>query len=102
MKKKMGLVHFLAQCQECAWNTQDYINGPKNARSHAQAKNHVIDVEEGYNGIYDGKQISGVGRGKRKYEVQRPSLILQLSKSVDSRRVPAVQKTLRKVPLPRR
>jgi len=47
-RPKQYLTHFVAECRDCEFVTQDYIHGPKLASSHARAKGHVVHAEKGY------------------------------------------------------
>jgi hypothetical protein len=49
------LVHFLAQCDECGWNTQDYEHGPRKAAEHARRTGHAVSGEKGYAVRYNEK-----------------------------------------------
>jgi len=56
MKKRLGVVHVIAECQDCDWSTQDYIRGRAMASQHAKRHKHKVRVEVGMNGFYDGRQ----------------------------------------------
>lgn len=42
------LIHFMAECSECDWETEDYINGQRLASEHARKTGHHVEAEEGY------------------------------------------------------
>lgn len=52
------LVHYLAECQVCKWEIQDYINGPRKASIHARKTGHEVHAEAGYAIRYgEGKKV---------------------------------------------
>jgi len=55
MKIKMGVVHVIAQCRDCSWECQNYLTAQKLAARHARVKKHVVSVDVGKAGTYDGK-----------------------------------------------
>jgi hypothetical protein len=42
------IVHFIADCSECDWYSDDFIDGPKKAADHAKQTGHKISGEKGY------------------------------------------------------
>jgi hypothetical protein len=42
------LIHYLAECQDCDWSTDDYIDGPRKASDHARKTGHEVHAEAGY------------------------------------------------------
>ena len=55
VKKKFGVVHCIAKCQDCEWNSQNYINAQATAAKHAKKYKHKVFVEVGMSGYYDGR-----------------------------------------------
>ena len=55
MKRKFGVVHGLASCQDCGWETSSYKNCQEIAAIHARKNRHRVQVEIGIAGWYDGK-----------------------------------------------
>lgn len=60
-RHRKWLVHFIAQCDECGWNTQDFAKGQELAMRHAHKTGHAISGEEGYAVRY-----ASAGRGEGK------------------------------------
>lgn len=52
-----SLTHFLAECCECEWEAQDFINGPKLAASHARRTGHTVRGEKGYMVRYNDREL---------------------------------------------
>ena len=48
MKNKMSVVHVIAYCLSCGWQTEDYIYGRRKAAQHAKGFCHRVSVEVGY------------------------------------------------------
>lgn len=64
---KTWLVHFVAYCQNCDWQNQDYIDGPRLAAKHARQKKHLVDADKGYAIHYDGRPMDqNRGRNDRR------------------------------------
>ena len=59
MNKKGGVIHVVAECEDCDWRTEEYKNGQAIAAKHAKSKNHKVRVEVGLVFEYDGRIISG-------------------------------------------
>ncbi len=55
MKRQYGVVHGLANCETCGWNTQSYKNAQANAAKHAKRTGHRVAGEVGYAYWYDGE-----------------------------------------------
>lgn len=45
MKTEKATIGVIANCQNCNWESQDYIKGEKQARNHARAKKYRVLVE---------------------------------------------------------
>jgi hypothetical protein len=56
MKKSIGVVHFIADCQDCDWHCENHINGQAQAAKHAKNKRHTVHYEIGLAGDYKGKE----------------------------------------------
>lgn len=56
MKKHFGVVHGVAICDDCGWHTESYKNAQANAARHAKAHKHVVQVDLGIAGEYNGKE----------------------------------------------
>ena len=54
MKIRMGVVHVIANCRDCSWETCDYRKGRAAAAKHAKMKKHIVEVEVAKAGTYDG------------------------------------------------
>lgn len=52
------LVHFIASCEVCDWETADYINGRSAAKNHAQRTGHEVTAETGYVMVYHYPKVS--------------------------------------------
>jgi len=57
MQKSIGVVHFIAECKDCGWNTQSYKNGQALAAKHAKHYKHEALFEVGLSGFYDGSEL---------------------------------------------
>lgn len=55
MRLRMGTVHYIAECLECDFSTQDYIDGQQKTGYHARKTGHKIHVERGSAGFYNEK-----------------------------------------------
>ena len=55
MKKRFGVVHGVAQCKSCGWETQSYKNAQALAAKHARHHGHQVTGEVGYAYTYDGR-----------------------------------------------
>jgi hypothetical protein len=55
IKKAFGVVHVIAECQDCNWECQNYKNGQALAAKHAKHHKHKVIVEVGLDGYYDGR-----------------------------------------------
>jgi len=54
MKTEKGLVHFIANCENCDWLTECHVTGQRRAAYHVKKTGHTINFESGYNGTYRG------------------------------------------------
>jgi len=55
MNKKGGVIHVIAECQDCDWKTDSYKNGQAIAAKHAKTKRHKVLVDVGLVFEYDGR-----------------------------------------------
>jgi len=55
LKKLFGVVHCIAECTNCDWNSDNYMTANRLARNHAKSKKHKVSVEIGTSGFYDGR-----------------------------------------------
>ena len=53
---KMGIIHVIANCRDCAWESSDYLTAQHSAAEHAKKRKHVVLVEIAKAGTYDGKK----------------------------------------------
>ena len=51
-RRRKALVHFIANCTVCNWETQDYQTGQKEAAAHAQNTGHQVTADLGYTCSY--------------------------------------------------
>lgn len=54
--KSFGVVHCIAECEDCGWRTENYKNGQATAAIHAKSHGHRVHVEIGIAGHYDGRK----------------------------------------------
>lgn len=54
MRKSFGVVHAISFCENCGWESQNHKNAQANAARHAKSRGHVVRVEIGISGFYDG------------------------------------------------
>ena len=57
MKRAFGVVHAVAECKDCGWTSQQYKNAQATAAIHARKYKHVVSVEVGIEGYYDGREV---------------------------------------------
>lgn len=50
--KGYGLIHAIATCKDCDWEDQDWQVAQKTAREHHKKTGHEVNLEIGYNKIY--------------------------------------------------
>lgn len=50
-----GVVHGLAKCDNCGWQSGSYKNIQAVAANHAKATGHVVQGEVAYMFVYGGK-----------------------------------------------
>lgn len=55
IKKHLGVVHLIAGCEDCEWESQSYKNGQALAAIHAKKHKHLVWYEIGLAGEYDGR-----------------------------------------------
>jgi len=55
VKRTFGVVHGVATCDTCGWETQSYKNAQAIAARHAQLHGHRVHGEVGYAYEYDGE-----------------------------------------------
>lgn len=55
MKKDKSLIHLIAKCEECNWESGNYLVGSDAAYAHARKKKHLVMMEMGYSVIIDGR-----------------------------------------------
>lgn len=53
MKKSIGVVHSIAECQDCAWRAENYKNAQAIGAMHAKRYHHKVSVEIGFSAVYD-------------------------------------------------
>lgn len=56
MATEGGVVHGIATCDDCAWESSSYKNILAVAANHAKHHKHKVRVEVAYNYIYDGRR----------------------------------------------
>lgn len=56
MKIEMSVVHVIADCRDCSWESGDYLTAQESAAKHAKEKKHTVSVEVAKAGTYDGKK----------------------------------------------
>lgn len=55
MKKTLGVVHIVAECKDCTWQTKSYKNGQAIAAKHAKKHKHLVNVDVGLMVVYNGR-----------------------------------------------
>lgn len=55
IEKRKALIHFIANCTVCDWQTQDYMAGQKESAKHASKTGHRVIAELGYTCSYGGE-----------------------------------------------
>lgn len=53
--KRPGLVHVIANCQDCNFEASDFITAVQRAREHARKTGHEVSVETTYAQLYNAK-----------------------------------------------
>ena len=61
MKYSYGVVHGLANCQNCDWHTDSYKNAQAIAKQHAKRYGHTVKGELGISFAYYGSAAVGAG-----------------------------------------
>lgn len=56
MKKKFGVSHGMAKCEDCEWTNENYKNAQATAAVHAKKHKHTVNVEIGICGYYYGNK----------------------------------------------
>ena len=56
MKRYYGVVHGMARCLDCGWETESYKNAQAIAAKHAKDYGHKVEGELGIAFSYDGKE----------------------------------------------
>lgn len=56
MKYSYGVVHGLAECEDCGWKTASYKNAQALAAIHAKRYGHTVRGELGISFSYDGRR----------------------------------------------
>jgi hypothetical protein len=54
MKHHFGVIHAIANCSDCDWQTQSYKNAQAIAAKHARHHKHKVFLEWAMGGFYDG------------------------------------------------
>ena len=47
MKVKKWSIHFMAECEDCNWDTADHVSGRQKAHDHHRRTGHAIHGELG-------------------------------------------------------
>jgi len=55
LKKSIGVVHVVAECEDCGKEFQNHINGQALAAKHAKHYKHKVRGEIGLVFVYDGR-----------------------------------------------
>ncbi|MHC4501556.1 MAG: hypothetical protein ACYS21_20905 [Planctomycetota bacterium] len=55
MKREFGVIHCIAECEDCDWRNENYKNAQATAAIHARAHKHKVSVEVCVSGFYDGR-----------------------------------------------
>lgn len=50
------VIHYIAECEDCDWGTEDYLYGQKKASEHARKHGHKVRSEVGHCCVYDGRK----------------------------------------------
>ena len=56
IKKKYGIIHGIAECEDCNWKTASYKNVQAISATHARKYNHKVIGDLGITFEYDGRQ----------------------------------------------
>jgi hypothetical protein len=59
MKYSYGVVHGIAECEDCEWRTSSYKNAQAIAKIHAKKYGHRVRGELGISFSYDGHEEIG-------------------------------------------
>lgn len=65
MMPNMFRVHFMAECEDCDWQTGDYLDGPRRASDHAKNHGHKVTGESGYAHTYDHRGTKPTTKGEQ-------------------------------------
>ena len=52
---RKGVVHFIAQCENCSWHTEDYLRESKQVSAHVKKTGHSVTWEASVCGRKDKK-----------------------------------------------
>lgn len=55
IKKGFSVIHCIATCQDCDWVNERYKNAQATGAIHAKKHRHLVHVEIGLSGDYDGR-----------------------------------------------
>ena len=50
---RKNLLHLIATCNDCNWHCEDYINGQRKTREHANRTGHNVVMELAYDVEYN-------------------------------------------------
>ena len=53
---RKALIHFVAKCDVCEWQTEDYLRGQVAASDHSRKTGHIVSAEAGYSIKYGTKK----------------------------------------------
>lgn len=56
MKYSYGVVHGIAECEDCGWRTESYKNAQAISKIHAKRHGHKVSGELGIAFSYDGRK----------------------------------------------
>lgn len=57
MIRRGGVIHGIADCEDCGWHSESYKNILAISAIHAKRKKHKVSVEIGYGFVYDGGKV---------------------------------------------
>jgi len=55
MRRRSGVVHAMAECEDCGWTTEFYKNALANGAQHARRTGHTVHVEQAIAVTYNPK-----------------------------------------------
>jgi hypothetical protein len=53
---KFNVIHFVAHCLDCSWETSEYLTGRTKAAAHAKKEKHKVTGEIGKYVEYNGRR----------------------------------------------